>query len=414
MKKKKITERTRAIYRTLAMFLLLFFFLVTGGFWYLKSSIPDQLNVASYEDVDTIKLPFQSMVKDEVVYASVSAENTKIPEEKIKIQCSFLGFVPLKTVEIQQKELPQVLPGGNTIGIFMKTKGILVVGTGSVTDADGMEREPSLGILKSGDYIVKADGKEISTKEEILEIVEKSQGKGIRLTIIRNGFEKECQILPVCMQDGSCKLGVWVRDDTQGLGTMTYVDGQKQYGALGHGISDVDTGELLNIADGDLYNAQILGIRKGERGNPGELSGLIRYEDKNILGNISENSKNGIFGTMKAEQIEALTLKKIPVGYKQDMKTGPASILCCTDGEVKEYEAEITRIDMNHEDSNKSFVIQVTDRELLGKTGGIVQGMSGSPVLQNGKLFGAVTHVFVQDSTGGYGIFIENMMGNGK
>ena len=117
---------------------------------------------------------------------------------------------------------------------------------------------------------------------------------------------------------------------------------------------------------------------------------------------------------MKAEQIEALTLKKIPVGYKQDMKTGPASILCCTDGEVKEYEAEITRIDMNHEDSNKSFVIQVTDRELLGKTGGIVQGMSGSPVLQNGKLFGAVTHVFVQGSTGGYGIFIENMMGNGK
>ena len=231
------------------MFLLLFFFLVTGGFWYLKSSIPDQLNVASYEDVDTIKLPFQSMVKDEVVYASVSAENTKIPEEKIKIQCSFLGFVPLKTVEIQQKELPQVLPGGNTIGIFMKTKGILVVGTGSVTDADGMEREPSLGILKSGDYIVKADGKEISTKEEILEIVEKSHGKRIRLTIIRNGFEKECQILPVRMQDGSCKLGVWVRDDTQGLGTMTYVDGQKQYGALGHGISDVDTGLLMQIRD---------------------------------------------------------------------------------------------------------------------------------------------------------------------
>ena len=125
--------------------------------------------MASYEDVDTIKLPFQSMVKDEVVYASVSAENTKIPEEKIKIQCSFLGFVPLKTVEIQQKELPQVLPGGNTIGIFMKTKGILVVGTGSVTDADGMEREPSLGILKSGDYIVKADGKEISTKASVIQ-----------------------------------------------------------------------------------------------------------------------------------------------------------------------------------------------------------------------------------------------------
>ena len=172
------------------------------------------------------------------------------------------------------------------------------------------------------------------------------------------------------------------------------------------------TGELLSIADGNLYDAQILGIRKGEKGNPGELSGLIRYDADNILGEISENSKNGIFGIMDAWRMKNLDLKKIPIGYKQDLKTGPASILCCTDGEVKEYAAEITRIDMNHEDSNKSFVIQITDKELLEKTGGIVQGMSGSPVLQNGKLFGAVTHVFVQDSTGGYGIFIENMTGN--
>ena len=196
------------------------------------------------------------------------------------------------------------------------------------------------------------------------------------------------------------------------FGTLTYVDENGGFGALGHGISDVDTGELLSIADGNLYNAQILGIRKGEKGNPGELSGLIRYEADNILGEISENSKNGIFGTVDADQVKNLDLKKIPVGYKQDLKIGPASVLCCTDGEVKEYAAEITRIDMNHEDSNKSFVIQITDKELLEKTGGIVQGMSGSPVLQNGKLFGAVTHVFVQDSTGGYGIFIENMTGN--
>ena len=173
------------------MFLLLFFFLVTGGFWYLKSSIPDQLNVASYEDVDTIKLPFQSMVKDEVVYASVSAENTKIPEEKIKIQCSFLGFVPLKTVEIQQKELPQVRPGGNTIGIFMKTKGILVVGTGSVTDADGMEREPSLGILKSGDYIVKSRWKRnFHKRRNYWKSSKKSQGKKIQTHCYKKWIRK--------------------------------------------------------------------------------------------------------------------------------------------------------------------------------------------------------------------------------
>ena len=223
---------------------------------------------------------------------------------------------------------------------------------------------------------------------------------------------KRFRHFPVLDKEGKYKLGIWVRDDTQGIGTLTYVDEDGRFGALGHGISDVDTGELLSIADGNLYDAQILGIRKGEKGNPGELSGLIRYDADNILGEISENSKNGIFGIMDAWRMKNLDLKKIPIGYKQDLKTGPASILCCTDGEVKEYAAEITRIDMNHEDSNKSFVIRITDKELLEKTGGIVQGMSGSPVLQNGKLFGAVTHVFVQDSTGGYGIFIENMTGN--
>ena len=313
------------------------------------------------------------MVKDEVVYASVSAENTKIPEEKIKIQCSFLGFVPLKTVEIQQKELPQVLPGGNTIGIFMKTKGILVVGTGSVTDVDGMEREPSLGILKSGDYIVKADGKEISTKEEILEIVEKSQGKKIRLTVIRNGFEKECQILPVRMQDGSCKLGVWVRDDTQGLGTMTYVDGQKQYGALGHGISDVDTGLLMQIRDGKLYRASVGAVKKGEKGNPGELSGTIYYRDEQILGTITSNSETGIKGMLYAMPQELSGHSFVQTAYRQEVHTGNASIYCSIDGSVKEYTVEIEKINLSHRDINKSMVIRVKDQDLLEKTGGIVQ-----------------------------------------
>ena len=300
------------------------------------------------------------------------------------------------------------------MGIYMQTKGVLIIDTGEIRLENGETEDPARNIVKPGDYIVAFDQDEIRCKQDLMDDLAELSEKSVTIKVRRGEKTIPLTVDPVKDENGKYKLGIWVRDDTQGIGTLTYVDQDGRYGALGHGISDVDTGELLNIADGDLYNAQILGIRKGERGNPGELSGLIRYEDKNILGNISENSKNGIFGTMKAEQIEALTLKKIPVGYKQDMKTGPASILCCTDGEVKEYEAEITRIDMNHEDSNKSFVIQVTDRELLGKTGGIVQGMSGSPVLQNGKLFGAVTHVFVQDSTGGYGIFIENMMGNGK
>ena len=168
-------------------------------------------------------------------------------------------------------------------------------------------------------------------------------GDSVMLKVRRGKETIPLSLTPVKDKEGKYKLGIWVRDDTQGIGTLTYVDEDGRFGALGHGISDVDTGELLSIADGNLYDAQILGIRKGEKGNPGELSGLIRYDADNILGEISENSKNGIFGLMDAWRMKNLDLKKIPIGYKQDLKTGPASILCCTDGEVKEYAAEITR-----------------------------------------------------------------------
>ena len=243
------------------------------------------------------------------------------------------------------------------------------------------------------------------TKEEILEIVEKSQGKKIRLTIIRNGFKKECQILPVRMQDGSCKLGVWVRDDTQGLGTMTYVDGQKQYGALGHGISDVDTGLLMQIRDGKLYRASVGAVKKGEKGNPGELSGTIYYRDDQILGTITSNSETGIKG-----MLYAMPQELSGHSYRQEVHTGNASIYCSIDGSVKEYTVEIEKINLSHRDINKSMVIRVKDQDLLEKTGGIVQGMSGSPILQDGKLIGAVTHVFVADPSRGYAIFAENML----
>ena len=184
-----------------------------------------------------------------------------------------------------------------------------------------------------------------------------------------------------------------------------------KFGALGHGISDVDTGDLLSIKGGNLYCAQILGVQKGgEREFPESFPGSIRYRNDNVIGTINENSKNGIYGKYTENSTDSVFLKQMPVGYKQDLKIGPASVLCNVGDGVKEYGAEITRIDMNHEDNNKSFVIRITDPELLDVTGGIVQGMSGSPVLQDGKVVGAVTHVFVQDATSGYGIFIENML----
>lgn len=202
-----------------------------------------------------------------------------------------------------------------------------------------------------------------------------------------------------------------VRDNTQGIGTLTFVDEDGRYGALGHGISDIDTGKLLKIESGALYQAEILGVQKGSNGNPGELAGLIRYDSDRVIGSIKKNGENGIYGNFTGP-LDQITLMRMPMAYKQELETGPAQILCCVDGQVSAYDAEIVKIDLNHEDTNKSFVIHVTDQELIDKTGGIVQGMSGSPVIQNEKFAGAVTHVFVQDSTSGYGIFAETMLEN--
>lgn len=393
-------------------FLLLFLVLdlaLMGWLEYrlLDRKIPDQILVDHENSQEVTKLlerPFVTF--DDAITVS--------GKDSYTLHCRLLGIIPFKDVKVKNTPAKDVYVSGNAVGIYMQTEGVLIIDTGEIRSESGKTEDPARDIVKPGDYIVAFNQEAVKCKQDLLDDLKDLDETSVTLQVRRGEKTIPLSVTPVKDESGTYKLGIWVRDDTQGIGTLTYVDENGGYGALGHGISDVDTGELLDISDGNLYTAQIIGIRKGEKGNPGELSGLIRYENRNILGSITENSENGIFGTMQPNQLESLTLKKIPIGYKQDLKTGPASILCCTDGEVKEYAAEITKIDMNHEDSNKSFVIQVTDKELLEKTGGIVQGMSGSPVIQNGKLFGAVTHVFVQDSTGGYGIFIENMMENGK
>ena len=224
----------------------------------------------------------------------------------------------------------------------------------------------------------------------------------------RKGEEIPLSLEPVLTQEENYKLGIWVRDNTQGIGTMTYVDEKGRFGALGHGISDTDTGELLDVSGGELYQAQIVSIIRGAQGVPGELSGYIEYEDEKKIGTIEKNTDIGIFGQIFSDT--QISGEKVKIGYKQEVKKGKAQILMQLEGKVEYYDIEITDIYSSQQDTNKSFQIQVTDPELLAKTGGIVQGMSGSPILQDGKLIGAVTHVFVQDSSKGYGIFIENML----
>lgn len=394
----------RKNYRRFLLWCLGLDMLIMGwmGYRYLDRKIPDEIHVTENGAQEVRRLLDHPFLEFEETI-QVSGEGSYL------LPCRILGFIPFKEIKITPAESTSVYVSGSTVGIYMETKGVLIIDTGEIISREGTSLEPAKNIVKPGDYIVAFNQQSIKNKQELLKDLSFLDGEPVTLDVIRDGKQIPLSLTPVKDAADAYKLGIWVRDNTQGIGTLTYVDGNGNYGALGHGISDVDTGELLHINKGALYQAEILGIQKGETGSPGELSGLIRYEPGRIIGNIKKNSKNGIYGNLSAG-IKNTDLKKLPVAYKQELEIGPASILCCVDGQAKEYRAEITRIDMNHEDTNKSFVIHVTDERLLELTGGIVQGMSGSPVIQNGKVIGAVTHVFVQDATSGYGIFIENML----
>ena len=253
-------------------------------------------------------------------------------------------------------------------------------------------------------------GQMTARAEELLEAVEEISGGKVILTIRRGDEIMDIKLDPVEYAPDEYRLGIWVRDNVQGLGTVTFLTDQSRFGALGHGIHDTDTSVLMSISDGTVYRTSIQDIIRGTDGSPGSMEGIIVYNNYNVLGKIDKNTEAGIYGSI--DKIDELFEDQIPIeaARKEEIVTGPATIRCFIDNELKEYEIQVTDIDVSGAEINKGLVIRVTDPELLEKTGGIIQGMSGSPIIQNGKLIGAVTHVFVQDSTMGYGIFIENML----
>lgn len=303
-----------------------------------------------------------------------------------------------------------VLLGGMPVGIYMETDGVMVLSTESLEGVDGEEHEPAAGLVQAGDYITAVNEQEISGKAELLEAVDSLDSGSVVLTLRRSGETMDVRIRPVECAPDDYKLGIWVRDNVQGLGTVTFLTEQSRFGALGHGIHDTDTNVLMTISDGTLYKTSIQDVIKGADGSPGTMEGIIVYNNYNILGTIDKNTEAGIYGTV--DRIDELFEKQIPIETASagEIVTGDALMRCFVDNEVKDYKIQVTDIDTSGSEINKGLVIQVTDPELLEKTGGIIQGMSGSPIIQNGKLIGAVTHVFVQDSTKGYGIFIENML----
>lgn len=380
--------------------LLSLFILIYGT---MKDHIPDEIFVYADEETDWETFFQEPLISyDETVEVSQNGS--------YQIRCKWLGVLPLKTIKVHTVEKQEVLVSGSPVGIYMETKGVLVIDSGEITDREGIRRTPAEHIIQSGDYICEIDGKVLTGKRQLMQLVRENQGEPMELQVIRHQETIKLEMTPVETEDGSYKLGIWVRDNIQGIGTLTYVEPNGTFGALGHGISDADTGERLEISDGDLYRADILSIRKGTAGTPGELRGVINYREENRIGTICGNSQYGIRGQMEPGKYTE-SMKKIPTGLKQEIQTGKAEIRCDIGDGIREYQCEILEIDSNARDTNKCFVLRITDDDLLSRTGGIVQGMSGSPVLQNGKLIGAITHVFVNDPTKGYGIFIENMIG---
>lgn len=331
-----------------------------------------------------------------------------------KLKVSFLGLVPLKSISVRSVPSEVTLyPGGQPVGVKLNTKGVLVVALSDIETANGKSTSPgALSGIQVGDSILKINNENINSSEQVSKIVNSCKGKELTVIVMRKGSEMVKNIKPIqSSSDDKYKIGLWVRDSTAGVGTLTFFDEKsKKFAALGHPITDADTGTLLNISSGQIINSSIVSVRKGARGNPGELKGIFVDEDI-TLGDISKNTDCGIFGSTNKSLINSKFNKPMKIALRQEIKEGPAKIITTIDGgEPKTYDIEIQKLLQQEEPGPKSMVIKITDPVLLEKTGGIVQGMSGSPIIQNNKLVGAVTHVLINKPDVGYGIYIEWML----
>lgn len=327
---------------------------------------------------------------------------------------AFLGYQEEKEdkniIEVSKEiEQEKAIPMGNTVGIYINTKGILVIETGEVTGMNGKNTAPAKNKLMQGDYIIALNGEAVKTKKQLVERIANCKGETLIFHVLRKNHEIEVQVEPVQADVDTYQVGIWVKDDLQGLGTITYVTGSS-FGALGHSVTDSDTGEILEVSGGAIYEADIYGVEKGIVGTPGEIEGVIAYQTENVVGHIEDNCLYGVFGEATEEFLEALDEDDaLELANETEVEVGAAKLQSYVSGTKELYDIQITDIHEN-ENGDPEMKIAVTDKDLIELTGGIVQGMSGSPIIQNGKLVGAVTHVLVNDPTKGYGIFIDEMM----
>ena len=314
---------------------------------------------------------------------------------------------PVKDLTVNVIPKTSVIPLGKAIGLKMYTEGVLVVG---MSEIEGKKPYENSGI-QEGDRIIQINQNDIDNTEDLMQVVNECNGQEIVVKYIREEETITTSMKPVKDGENQYKLGLWVRDAAAGVGTMTFYEpSTKMFATLGHGIFDIDTSDLIKIENGELVTTNILSISKGEKGKPGEIRGTI--ESGYTIGEISKNTNFGVFGVLtKPSYLSIAEENAIEVCLREEIQTGKAQIICeLENGKREYYDIEIQKLFLNNNQDNKSMLIKVTDKRLLEKTGGIIQGMSGAPIIQNGKFVGAVTHVLVNDPTMGYGVFADIML----
>ena len=395
--------------RVFLLFVLFFIFIYVVSI----DNIPQTIEIFQGEEINIQTLwGINISNSDKTIETSTRLySNTfdKIGEEELEV--SLFDKIKLKTINVNVIEDVEVIPVGEIVGIKLYTNGVLVVGTASIEGYDGKIYKPyqECGI-QEGDSITHINGKEITSAEDMMEEINVLADNSVELTFIHDNEIKTGKIVPVKNKENLYKIGLWVRDSAAGVGTVTFYNEEtKCFAALGHGITDVDTGEILSTSSGEIDGAKILSIIKGEKNEPGKIEGTIRSNI--MIGNIYNNTQFGIFGVIKnTENLNLNFNRKMKIASRNEIKTGEAICLSNIDGEVKEYKLEITKIYQNNNYDNKSMLITITDENLINKSGGIVQGMSGSPIIQNGKFVGAITHVLVNNPTVGYAVFGDLML----
>ena len=394
---------------------LLCFLLIVYIYICAVNAIPKKIMLFKGEKINVKKIFGISLENNDLDFETILTSSEAINKQETgttKYIVKLFGIFDVKDVDVSVIERIKVIPIGQVSGIKLYTSGVLVVGMSEIKGEDNLKYRPyeNLGI-QEGDTIVQVNNRSVIDTKDLIDVVNHSKGESINIKYVRNEEIQECNIKPVKISNTEYKLGLWVRDSAAGIGTMTYIEPKtNKFAALGHGITDIDTGNVLSISKGQLITTKIVSLIKGTNGNPGRIQGSINEQSK--IGKIEKNSIFGIYGTIEdITKVNPYNNQAIDVATRSEIQLGDATILCSIDGKkIEEYRIQIDKIYINNDYNNKSMLIKVIDEELLKKTGGIIQGMSGSPVLQNGKFIGAITNVLINDPTKGYSVFGDLMV----